>query len=96
MANHEPKGIEWMREIGKLGGQASAFSRRSMDVMRRKLIAVNAARARWGRPKWTREEELAFLQGLVSGVEYVNGWPRSYRKREKKPLRGSLKDFPNL
>lgn len=97
MANYKPKGVERMREIGRRGGLVSGSRRLdNMDVMRRCLIAVNAARARWGRPKWSDAEESAFLQGWVAGVEYTVGWPRLYRKREKKPLGGSLTGFPNL
>lgn len=97
MANHKPKGVERMREIGRRGGLVSGSRRLdSMDVMRRRLIAVNAARARWGRPKWSQAEESAFLQGWVSGMEALAGWPHQYRKRAKKPLGKSLAEFPNL
>ena len=90
-----------MKEIGSIGGKARAEREKAKDVMhrmdpmRRKLIAINAARARWGKPKWTHAEEIAWLQGWTAGIEHACDWPRQYRKRAK-PLEGSLEGIPNL
>src|SRR5690348_8859451 len=93
MANHSAKGVEYMREIGRIGGKISGSRRMSMDITRRKLIAIHAARCRWGLQKLSREEEIAWLEGWARGVEYGALGVRAsslLRKRAKKPLAKGL------
>jgi len=100
MANRNPKGVEYMREIGRRGGQTSGSRRlKTMDITRRKLIAIHAARCRWGHKKLSPEQEIAWLEGWTRGVEYgAFGIHASslLRKRAKKPLGKGLMGVVNL
>jgi hypothetical protein len=99
MANRNPKGVEYMREIGRRGGQISGSRRLNMYITRRKLIAVHAARCRWGLQKYTPEQEIAWLEGWAHGVDYGFYGSRAsslLRKRAKKPLGKGLAGVVNL
>jgi hypothetical protein len=75
MPNHEPKGAEWMREIASLGGKASARRKYHFpDPVTRCLNGLKAARARWGKPKWSEAEEAAYSIGYKAGMEHGTGW----------------------
>ena len=80
MPNHLPKGVEWMRHIASLGGQASGKRRYDkVPAIQRRLIATNAARARWGKPKWTEAEETAYREIWEAQIDSGLGWPRPKR-----------------
>jgi hypothetical protein len=84
MANYEPKGVDWMREIGRLGGLASGKRRYDkVPAVKRHLIAVKAARFRWGKGEWSEAEETAYLEGRKAGLEDTIGLP--HRKRSRPP-----------
>jgi len=84
MPNYQPKGVEWMREIGRLGGLASGARRLdSVDPGKRRIIAMRAARARWGKTKLSEAEEAAYLQARQEGFEDSAGWRRRNRPRPR-------------
>jgi hypothetical protein len=77
MANYNSKGIDYMREIGREGGAVSAFNRSKRPHAERTLIGIKAARARWGKPKWSEAEEKAYLQGWADCSKHYLRWPRT-------------------
>ena len=82
MANYEPKGVEWMREIAREGGIASAKRRlESIEPVERRLIAIKAARVRWKKAPWSQAEEAAYLEGQKDGYERGTGWKSRNPKR---------------
>jgi len=81
MANHLPKGVEHMLELGRLGGVISSQTRaRRFSNLERRLLGVVAARARWRKTKWSSSEEVAWREGWLAGAQYMSGWPRDRRK----------------
>ena len=82
MANFKPKGVERMREIGKLGGTASARLReKRFRATERRLLATIAARARWGKLKWSPAEEAAWREGYYAAFAQWTGWPRDRKAK---------------
>jgi hypothetical protein len=80
MANHTPKGKDRMAVIGRLGGLKSADVRRQrLSTLERRLLGTVAARARWGKPKWSLAEEAAWREGWLAGYLRMTGWPRDRR-----------------
>jgi hypothetical protein len=76
-----------MREIGRLGGAASAETRmKRWNSLERRLLGTIAARARWGKPKWTPAEEAAWREGWQAGALRMAHWPR-----DRKPNRIFMK-----
>lgn len=82
MANYASKGVDRMREIGKIGGRASARLReKHFSGAERRLLATIAARARWGKLKWTPAEEAAWREGYYAAFAQHLGWPRDRKAK---------------
>jgi hypothetical protein len=72
--NHQPKGVEWMREIGVLGGRIGGKRRLvTMSPAERSLRATLAVRKRHGYPPWTDADCDAFRRGWAAGFEMAAG-----------------------